>query len=87
VVEKVKVSMSSVGLHLTRDAESQVIGWKRVRIDRMDPGSLVIYLGEGTGLAMHEGMMVPRSAFSSDTTFDDFCLAMQRFIWEAQRKA
>ena len=87
VVEKVKISMSSLGLHLSRDAQSQVIGWSRVRMDRMGPGTLALYLGEETtGLALNEGLMVPRSAFSSDTTFDDFCLTMQRFIWEAQRK-
>lgn len=88
VVEKVKLSMSSLGLHVTRDATSQVIGWSRVKMDRMGPGTLAIYLGEEpTGLALNEGLMVPRAAFSSDTSFDDFCLAMQRFIWEAQRKS
>ena len=88
MVEKVKLSMSSLGLHITRDAESQVIGWNRVRMDRMGPGTLALYLGEeASGLALNEGLMVPRAAFSSDTTFDDFCLTMQRFIWEAQRKS
>ena len=84
VVEKVKLSMSSLGLHLTRDADSQVVGWKRVRIDRVGPATLAIYFG-GEELALNEALVVPRAAFSSDTTFDDFCLAMQRFIWEAQR--
>lgn len=87
VVEKVRLSMSSLGLHVTRDEASQVIGWGRVRMDRMGPGTLAVYLGEETGLALNEGLMVPRSAFGSDTAFDDFCLTMQRFIWEAQRQA
>ncbi len=87
VVEKVKVAMSSLGLHLTRDEASQVVGWGRVRMERVGPEALVIFFNEETGLAMNEGLMVPRSAFGSDTTFDDFCLSMQRFIWEAQRKA
>lgn len=87
VVEKVKLSMSSLGLHVTRDADSTVIGWNRIRMDRMGPGTLAVYLGEeATGLALNEGLMVPRAAFTSDTRFDDFCLTMQRLIWEAQRK-
>lgn len=86
VVEKVKLSMSSLGLHLTRDQETQVIGWGRVRMERMGPASLAVYLGnEPTGLALNEALNVPRTAFGSDGAFDDFCLAMQRFIWEAQR--
>lgn len=88
VVEKVKLSMSSLGLHVTRGEESTVIDWNRVKMDRMGPGTLAVYLGEEkTGLALNEGMMVPRTAFSSDSSFDDFCLAMQRFIWEAQRRS
>ena len=88
VVEKVKLSMSSLGLHVTRGEESQVVGWNRVKMDRMGPGTLALYLGEEkSGLALNEGLMVPRTAFASDTSFDDFCLAMQRFIWEAQRRS
>lgn len=88
VVEKVKLSMSPAGLHLTRGADSEVVDWARVKMDRMGPGTLAVYLGEEkSGLALNEGMMVPRTAFASDTSFDDFCLAMQRFIWEAQRRS
>ena len=87
VVEKVKLSMSALGLHITRDQDTQVIGWPRVRMERVGPATLAVFMSEEpSGLAMNEGMMVPRTAFGSDTTFDDFCLAMQRFIWEAQRK-
>ena len=87
VIEKVKLSMSSLGLHVTRDQDTKVIGWGRVRMERADPGSMALYLGEEPGgLALNEGLMVPRTAFGSDGRFDDFCLAMQRFIWEAQRK-
>ncbi len=86
VVEKLKLSMSSLGLHITRGEEVQVIGWGRVRMERMGPATLAVILGdEPSGLALNESIMVPRTAFSSDTTFDDFCLAMQRHIWEAQR--
>lgn len=87
VVEKVKLSMSSLGLHLERDGVSQVTGWPRVRMDRVGPETLALYLSEESGLALNEGLMVPRSAFPSDTAFDDFCLAMQRHLWEAQRRA
>ena len=88
VVEKVKLSMSAIGLHITRDQDTQVIGWARVRMDRMGPATLAVFMNdEPSGLAMNEGMMVPRAAFGSDTAFDDFCLAMQRFIWESQRKS
>lgn len=86
VVEKVKLSMSSLGLHLTRDGVAQVVGWGRVRMDRVDGQTLALFVAEDTGLALNEGLMVPRAAFPSDSAFDDFCLAMQRFIWEAQRK-
>jgi hypothetical protein len=54
---------------------------------RMGPETLAVYVGEDTGLAMNEGLMVPRSAFASDTAFDDFCLQLQRHLWEAERKA
>ncbi|MFZ5439691.1 MAG: hypothetical protein ACOZQL_06765 [Myxococcota bacterium] len=87
VIEKVRLSMSSLGLHLTRDGVSQVVGWARVRMERVDPSTLALFVSEDTGLAMNEGLLVPRSAFGSDGAFDDFCLAMQRFIWEAQRRA
>jgi hypothetical protein len=87
VTEKVKLAMSSLGLHVTRDGVSQVVGWPRVRMDRVDDQTLALFLAEDTGLALNEGLMVPRSAFASDAAFDDFCLAMQRFLWEAQRRA
>ncbi len=86
-LEKVKLSMSTLGLHLTRDGQSSVVGWNRVRMARMGPETLAVYVGEDTGLAMNEGLMVPRSAFASDTAFDDFCLQLQRHLWEAERKA
>lgn len=87
-VEKVKLSMSSLGLHLTRDQDSTVFDWGRVRMERMGAGALAVFLGgEPSGLALNEAIHVPRTAFASDGAFDDFCLAMQRFIWEAQRKA
>ena len=87
VVEKVKLSMSTLGLHLTRDETTQVIGWGRVRMERVGPETLAVLTSDApSGLAMNEGMMVPRTAFASDTAFDEFCLAMQRFIWESQRK-
>lgn len=85
VVEKVKLSMSSVGLHITRDAQSQVIGWSHVRMNRIGPGGVAIFLAGETG-ALNDSLMVPHTAFSSDATFDDFCLTMQRFIWEAERQ-
>jgi hypothetical protein len=88
VVEKVKLSMSTLGLHVTRGDEAKVFGWGRVRMQRIGPGALAVFVGEETtGLALNEAMNVPSTAFSSDTAFDDFCLAMQRFIWEAQRKS
>lgn len=88
VVEKVKLSMSSLGLHLTRDQDSTVFGWGRVRMERVGSAALAVFLsGEPSGLALNEALHVPRAAFDSDSSFDDFCLAMQRFIWEAQRKA
>lgn len=88
VVEKVKLSMTSLGLNITHGAETQVVGWPRVRMERMGPDGLVVFVNQdGGGLAMNEAMQVPRSAFSSDSAFDDFCLTMQRFIWEAQRKS
>lgn len=88
VVEKVKLSMTSMALNITHGNEVQVIGWPRVRMERMGPEGLVVFVSQdGGGLAMNEAMQVPRSAFASDTAFDDFCLAMQRFIWEAQRRS
>ncbi len=86
VIEKVKLSLTGSGLQLARDADRSVVPWARVRMERVGPETLMLYLGEATGLALNEGLMVPRSAFASDTAFDDFCLSMQRSIWEAQRR-
>ncbi len=84
ITEKVKLSAASGGLLVTRSDGAQLVPWREVRIERVNPGALAVYLASQS-LAMNEGLLVPRAAFASPEAFDAFCLLLQRFVWEAQR--
>lgn len=88
IVERVKLCLSEVGLQVSLgggDGQARVVPWSRVKIERVSPQMLAVFLRDERGLALNEGLQVPRSAFSSDQSFDDFCLAMQRRVWEGER--
>jgi len=84
MLEKVKLSADAPGLEVTRTEGTQLVDWKTVRIERVDPDTLAVSLGV-EDLALNESLMVPRAAFASPEAFDEFCLALQKFVWEAQR--
>ena len=79
-----KLSADAPGLEVTRTEGTQLVRWKAVRIERISPETLAVSLGSEE-LALNESMMVPRAAFPSAEAFDEFCLTLQRFVWEAQR--
>ncbi len=84
MLEKVKLSADAPGLEVTRTEGTQLVQWKMVRIERVDADTLAVSLGL-EDLALNESLMVPRAAFPSAEAFDEFCLTVQRFVWEAQR--
>lgn len=84
MLEKVKLSADARGLEVTRSEGTQMVRWRAVRIERVDPETLAVSLG-AEEFALNESLMVPRAAFPSVEAFDEFCLTLQRFVWEAQR--
>lgn len=84
MLEKVKLSADAPGLEVTRAEGTQLVRWSSVRIERVGPETLAVSLG-AEELALNESLMVPRAAFPSAEAFDEFCLTLQRFVWEAQR--
>ncbi len=86
VVERIKLSVNELGLSVTNSDGTQLIGWNRVRIERLAAGSLAVFFHtQHEGLALNESLNVPGTAFSSTDAFDAFCLEMQRHVWNAQR--
>lgn len=86
--ERVKLSVAQAALQVTRGALVEQLPWEHVHLLRANPTALTLYLGRGqpaSALQFHETMSVPASAFTSRAAFDDFCLAMQRHAWAAQR--
>ncbi len=83
-IERVKLSAASDGLTLTRAGETKQLPWRSVRVERMNASTLAVYL-TAEELALNESLRVPAQAFASPEAFDAFCLALQRFVWEAQR--
>lgn len=84
MLEKVKLSADAPGLEVTRTEGTQLVKWSSVRIERIGADTLAVSLGV-EDLALNESLMVPRAAFPSAEAFDEFCLALQKFVWESQR--
>lgn len=87
-VERVKLSMSSGGLHVTRGEQAKALGWQQVQLQRSSPEQVLLALGSGplrSPLEAQDFLNVPASAFASQAAFDEFCLAVQRYVWAAQR--
>jgi hypothetical protein len=84
MIEKVKLSADAPGLEVTRTEGTQLVRWNSVRIERISPETLAVSLG-AEELALNDNLMVPRAAFPSAEAFDEFCLTLQKFVWEAQR--
>lgn len=86
VIEKVKLLVKAEGLETIRDGATELVAWSRVKMDRVDPQTLALFVRDDvSGLALNETLPVPRAAFSSDEAFDAFCLEVQKHVWEAQR--
>lgn len=81
-LEKVKLALVDTGLSVTRNDATLLVGWQRVRIERVGPGALAVTFAHGE---RHEQLALPVTAFASQDAFDAFCLAMQKHVWAAQR--
>jgi len=79
VPERVKIAISREAMIVTRDDRTASAAWKHVQFKRLGVQEIAIFFGAG------ETLSVPRTAFASDAAFDDFCLTMQGFIWQAER--
>lgn len=85
-IEKVKLSFNESGLTVTRHGEERLTGWNRVRIERINAGELAIHYHPAfADFSRPEVLSLPSTAFASTEAFDEFCLAMQKFVWSAQR--
>jgi hypothetical protein len=78
VLERVTLSLTREAMVLKRDEIVSSVDWKQVRFNRFGHQELAIVWNEGAMLT------VPRTAFTSDEAFDDFCLTLQGFIWAAE---
>lgn len=86
--ERVKLGVTKTGLQVQRGAQVEALAWQHVHLLRPNSTALTLYLGReqpASPLDFHEAMNVPSSAFASRAAFDDFCLAVQRHVWAAQR--
>lgn len=82
VPERVKIAISREAMIVTRDDVVASAAWKHVQFKRFGVQEIAIFFGPGDA---PQAVSVPRTAFTSDAAFDDFCLTMQGFIWEAER--
>jgi hypothetical protein len=86
VPERVKLGVSDEGLEVTREGSRELIAWGRVSMNRAWPTGLVLFYGATEGSApLPDGLVVPCSAFPTGEGFDDFCAAVQRQLWAAER--
>jgi hypothetical protein len=69
---------------VTRDSGVQRWAWSAVSMNRLGP-TLALRFSQPLGPGDH--LEVPESAFLSPAVFDDFCLLIQRRLWEAEREA
>lgn len=87
VREKVKLGVSAEGLAVTREGSRELIEWGRVSMNRAWPTGLTLFYAVAEGPApFPEGLVVPCSAFPTGEGFDDFCAAVQRQLWAAERR-
>jgi hypothetical protein len=88
VQEQVKLTVSDEALVVKRDGVESRHDWPAVHLNRLGPDQATLHFGaQSGGFMLEEALVVPSSVFPNPEAFDEFCLAIQRRLWAAQRLA